>query len=51
MGLWATIAADAAAESPLWRDALLTERDEESGADEPPEWSVQPDELASDEHA
>ena len=27
------------------------ERDEESGADEPPEWSVQPDELASDEHA
>ena len=29
MGLWATIAADAAAESPLWRDALLSERDEE----------------------
>jgi mannose-6-phosphate isomerase-like protein (cupin superfamily) len=27
------------------------ERDEESGADEPPEWSVQPDEHASDEHA
>ena len=27
------------------------ERDEESGADEPPEWSVQPDEQASDEHA
>ena len=29
MGLWATIAADAAAESPLWRDALRDERDEE----------------------
>jgi mannose-6-phosphate isomerase-like protein (cupin superfamily) len=27
------------------------ERDEESGADEPPEWSVQPDEHAPDEHA
>jgi mannose-6-phosphate isomerase-like protein (cupin superfamily) len=26
-------------------------RDEESGADEPPEWSVQPDVHASDEHA
>ena len=29
MGLWATIAADAAAESPLWRDALRDEREEE----------------------
>jgi hypothetical protein len=29
VGLWATIAADAAAESPLWRDALRDERDEE----------------------
>jgi hypothetical protein len=29
VGLWATIAADAAAESPLWRDALLSECDEE----------------------
>ncbi|WP_322919190.1 cupin domain-containing protein [Nocardioides renjunii] len=27
------------------------ERDEQSGADEPPEWSVQPSEHASDEHA
>jgi mannose-6-phosphate isomerase-like protein (cupin superfamily) len=27
------------------------ERDEESGADEPPEWSVQPDEHSSDKHA
>ena len=27
------------------------ERDEESGTDEPPEWSVQPDGHASDEHA
>lgn len=26
-------------------------RDEESGADEPPEWSAQPDEHASDKHA
>jgi hypothetical protein len=29
VGLWATIAADAAAESPLWRDALRSERAEE----------------------
>ena len=29
MGLWATIAADATAESPLWRDALRDEREEE----------------------
>ena len=29
MGLWATIAADAAAESPLWREALRDEREEE----------------------
>jgi hypothetical protein len=28
--LWATIAADAAAESPLWRDALRDEREEEA---------------------
>jgi mannose-6-phosphate isomerase-like protein (cupin superfamily) len=27
------------------------DRDEESGADEPPSWSVQPDAGASDEHA
>lgn len=27
------------------------ERDEESGVDEPPEWSVQPGEQAPDEHA
>lgn len=27
------------------------EKDEESGADEPPQWSVQPDEQESDEHA
>lgn len=27
------------------------ERDEQSGADEPPEWSVQPDAHAPDEHA
>jgi mannose-6-phosphate isomerase-like protein (cupin superfamily) len=27
------------------------ERDEESGADEPPAWSVQPDESAPDQHA
>ena len=30
MGLWATIAADAAAESPLWRDALRGDREEEA---------------------
>jgi mannose-6-phosphate isomerase-like protein (cupin superfamily) len=27
------------------------ERDEEAGADEPPEWSIQPDEHSSDQHA
>ncbi|WP_148573595.1 cupin domain-containing protein [Nocardioides caldifontis] len=27
------------------------ERDEESGADEPPQWSVQPEEQPEDEHA
>jgi hypothetical protein len=29
VGLWATIAADAAGESPLWRDALRSAREEE----------------------
>jgi mannose-6-phosphate isomerase-like protein (cupin superfamily) len=31
--------------------AADAERDEESGSDEPPEWSVQPDETPDDEHA
>jgi mannose-6-phosphate isomerase-like protein (cupin superfamily) len=31
--------------------AAEAERDEESGSDEPPSWSVQPAQLPSDEHA
>jgi hypothetical protein len=31
--------------------AAHAERDEESGSDVPPEWSVQPDETPDDEHA
>ncbi len=38
----------AGAVQPTAEDA---EREEESGADEPPEWSVQPDQQKSDEHA
>jgi oxalate decarboxylase/phosphoglucose isomerase-like protein (cupin superfamily) len=38
----------AGAVQPTAQDA---EREEESGADVPPPWSVQPDQQASDEHA
>jgi len=51
MRLYAVYAPVHHAAGTVQRTAEDAERDEESGADEPPEWSVQPGRGAQDEHA
>lgn len=51
MRLYAVYAPVHHAAGALHSTADDAERDEESGADEPPEWSAQPDQPVSDEHA
>jgi mannose-6-phosphate isomerase-like protein (cupin superfamily) len=51
MRLYAVYAPTHHAAGAVQATAADAEHDEESGADEPPEWSVQPQETASDERA
>jgi mannose-6-phosphate isomerase-like protein (cupin superfamily) len=51
MRLYAVYAPTHHAAGAVQATAADAEHDEKSGADEPPEWSVQPRESSSDEHA
>ena len=51
MRLYAVYAPVHHAAGKVHEDAAASERDEDSGNDEPPEWSVQPDKAVPDRHA